>query len=239
MKALDFIRTLHRSLYIQSTWNYKGLLNLGFAQAMAPTARRLARDREERTNLMRRHMGFFLCNPYLSTYVLGSCIKMEEEGAGGQVEMFKRRVGSPLASVGDRLIWGSLRPAMLVIGVALALAGSLWGPIVFLVGYNAVTLGLRFHGLWKGYQLGPGVVRVINSPWFQRLTAAYTTCLVVGLGALVAVLVTGFPVHDKVLLTAVVPSVILLGAAPSLRLSRYAVLLVIVVLVNVFTQLVS
>jgi mannose/fructose/N-acetylgalactosamine-specific phosphotransferase system component IID len=218
-------------MYIQAAWNFRGLLNLGFAQAMAPAVCRLFRDRRKRTECLKRHLNFFLSNPYFATYAVGACIRLEEQfqETGNpnpeQIESFKRAIGSPLASLGDSLIWGALRPAMLLVGVILALTGTMWGPVVFLVGYNLPTLAVRIVGLSRGYALGFGVVREIASPLFNRATAAFRFLAAIGLGVVAAIAVDTIIGGGSAGLVRGLPVVALIILGRMFRASFYMVLI--------------
>ena len=224
-------------MYIQATWNFKGLLNLGFAQALIPAVRRLFPDPAKRAECLRRHLTFFLSNPYFAAYAVGACIRLEEQSAGTgdpapeQIETFKRAIGSPLASLGDNLIWGALRPASILIGTALALTGSFWGPAVFLIGYNLPTVSVRVIGLNRGYALGFEVVREITSPLFKRLTGWLRFLAAAGLGLVVAIILdsgidAGFAYAWWALPAA---AVIVLG-----HLFRFSYYIVLVLIVSAF-----
>jgi len=232
LKKLDFVKTLHQSMYIQAAWNFRGLLNLGFAQAIAPAVCQLFRDRRKRAECLKRHLNFFLSNPYFATYAVGACIRLEEQfqETGNpdpeQIESFKRAIGSPLASLGDSLIWGALRPAMLLVGVIIALAGTMWGPVVFLVGYNLPTLAVRIVGLNRGYALGFGVVREIASPLFNRATTALRFLAAVGLGVVASLAVDSNIGGGSAGLVYGLPVIAAIVLGRLLRASFYLVLIV-------------
>ncbi|MFC2076240.1 PTS system mannose/fructose/sorbose family transporter subunit IID [candidate division KSB1 bacterium] len=230
MKFFDFLRTLHRCLYIQATWNFKGLMNLGFAQAMAPAICRLFPDPEKRARCLRRHLNFFLSNPYFAGYAVGACIRLEEQSAAAadpspeRIEAFKRAIGSPLASLGDNLIWGALRPASLLLGTALALVGSLWGPVLFLLGYNLPAVAVRAMGLKRGYALGFNIVGEISSPWFRRITEKLRFLAAVGLGLVAAVVINSGIEAGSVYALWALPTLGVIVLGRFLRISYYLVL---------------
>jgi len=49
-----------------------------------------------------------------------------------------------------------------VAGVALALYGFMWAPIVFLIIYNLPHIFMRCYGIIMGYRMGTGVVTAIK-----------------------------------------------------------------------------
>ena len=139
-----------RSLLLQGSWNFERMQNLGVVFALAP-ALRLLYSGEDLVAAYQRHLVYFNTHPYLASPVLGATLNLESRAAAGEtgglgVTEFKSMIMAPYAAIGDALFWGGLRP--LVAGVALfvAVKGSLWAPVVFLVLFNVPHLWLRCIG---------------------------------------------------------------------------------------------
>lgn len=170
------------SLFVQSSWSFEKMQSLGFACAITPALRVLyAGDDAGLMEAQKRHMSFYNAHPYMASAVLGAAINLEEKALRSECRSeaalaFKKMVMAPYGAIGDAFFWGSLRPFASCAGVLSAFLWGFWGPVVFLLAYNAVHLWMRWHGLKKGYELGTGVVDYIKSlglpGWGERLKTA-------------------------------------------------------------------
>jgi len=171
-KALS---ALGRSLFIHSSWNFWRMQNLGFAFAMLPSIRCLAKDREATSRMLSRHLQLFNTNPYMSAPIIGSAMRLEEDlyrdGQCLEVDHLKTTLMAPYAAMGDALFWGSLKPLAAVAAVLLALKGSLFAAVALLVVYNPLPCWIRLKGFAEGYRKGKdGIdfIRGMNLPWISR-----------------------------------------------------------------------
>jgi PTS system mannose-specific IID component len=166
-----------RSLFMQSVWNPRRMQNVGFCFALMPVLRRKGLDRSARREFLERHLGFFNTNPVLASYVLGSAARAEMEAAprsgdaGADVQDVKRGLAAPVATIGDALLWASLRPLAGLVGCALAIEMRLWAPVVLLLIYNVPSLYLRARGLAVGLRKGPSGVRELTGPRVRTVVA--------------------------------------------------------------------
>jgi len=152
-----------RSFYLQAGWNYESLQALGFAYIMSSAGRRIASGGEAARKFFERHLALFNTNPVLASYIIGATAKLEEEHARGktssaEIETLKSALAVPLASVGDRFFWASLRPIAGLLGVLTAGVVGGVGALVLLATYNTFHLYYRIKGVFRGYALGTGVV---------------------------------------------------------------------------------
>jgi PTS system mannose-specific IID component len=176
-----------RALFIQACWNYEGMQNVGFAFAIFP-ALRAAYDGEELGASCARHLEFFNTQPFMASFALGLTARMESERSAApqpqrevmatRIASIKKAMASPLAAIGDRLFWGTLRPFTLVLTLCMCWAlgmrhwvagrvdaelaaqfnftqtrmivALLFGMLV----YNAAALWIRWAGLGHGYNCG-------------------------------------------------------------------------------------
>ena len=96
----------------------------------------------------------------------------------------KSALGSTLAAAGDRLFWFSLRPFAAAVGVMLALAmpQHAWSAIALWSIYALPHLGLRFAGVWWGYDRGPGVLSGVLRDRLEQAVRwlAVLGCVVLG-----------------------------------------------------------
>jgi len=185
-------RTLWRSQFLQASWNYERMLNLGYAYMLEPTLNHLYPPGEARQQRKVRHLEFFNTQPYVANLVTGINMALEERLQAGDskfdslVTSIKLGMMGPLAGLGDSIFWGTLRPLLASIGATLALKGSLLGPIIFFVSWNVLRLGVRYGLLRYGYQLGTRIVQVIATGVLRQVSEAATIVGLIVMGALVA-----------------------------------------------------
>lgn len=194
-----------RALALQACFTYERFQGAGFAVAMLPVLRRLWPDRQALAEATLRHMDYFNTNPVMGTYILGAAARLElEAAAGGPAEAarsFKVSVGGPVAALGDRLMWGTVRPLATCTGLLVALRWPIAGVVVMLAGYNIPHIALRIRGIQQGAARGPSSLRDITSPRFARVTQrlADAWSVVTGLlaGALLASAGGTHPVRSR------------------------------------------
>ncbi len=159
-------RVFVRSLFIQATWNRRGMQNLGFAYAIEPALRALYREPAACEEALHRHLGFFNCHPYMGAAILGGTIHHEERVAAGLEPpdgpvRYKQTLQGPLAAIGDGFFWTALRPffgALGVVGVLLLGMPAVWA---VLLAYNVVHLALRVGLFRAGYHRGDALVPLL------------------------------------------------------------------------------
>jgi len=167
------VSMLLRSLLVQASWNYETMIGTGFAFTILPLLRHLhPADLAARRAALERHSAIFNSHPYLATIAVGAVARLEAEGADPLVtERFKSALRGSLGSLGDRLVWSAWRPACLLLGITLLLAGTAWwlSVLAFLLVYNIFHLSLRTWGLHVGVENGLEVGKVIRSAPIERL----------------------------------------------------------------------
>lgn len=146
-----------RSLFIQTTFNYRGMQNLGVVFALLPLAKQLQGDKKRLVAFLTRHLQLFNTHPYLSASVLGSVVRMERDGLetdinGLEVNNLKGALAGPYAALGDSFFWGAMKPLAAVFSVLLARQSSLLAPLALLILYEPVHLWVRIRGFMEGYQ---------------------------------------------------------------------------------------
>ena len=167
------LRVLLRSLTVQGSWNYETLIGTGFAFTMLPVLRYLyPADSEAFRAALARHTEVFNSHPYLATVAVGAVSRLEAEGADPVIiQRFKSALRGSLGSIGDQLVWTAWKPATVMVGLALALAGAAWWFVlaVFLLTYNVLLFGLRAWGLRVGAECGLEVGRVLRDAPVQKI----------------------------------------------------------------------
>lgn len=185
-------RIFFRSFLLQASWNFERMQNLGVLYVLAPALRRFYAG-EALKESYSRHMEYFNTHPFMASAVVGSTIAMEEQKSSGasdiiDVQEFKGMVMAPYAAMGDAFFWGGLRPLAACVALYLALCGSLWAPLVFLVLFNLPHVFFRLGGLFRGVSLGvnlTGLIQHYRLPDLAVRCKEATTVLLGGLSALI------------------------------------------------------
>ncbi len=181
-----------RSNLFQGSWNFERMQALGFCFSMIPAIKRLyPENNDARRQAIKRHLEFFNTHPYVAAPILGVTLAMEEQRANGApiddgaINGIKVGLMGPLAGVGDPIYWGTVRPVFAALGAGIAMSGSLLGPILFFVLFNAVRLLTRYYGIAYGYQKGIDIVKDMGGGFLQKLTEGASILGLFVLGALV------------------------------------------------------
>ena len=175
------------SLFIQSSFNYRGMQNLGFAFSLLPLARRLQGDSKRLSAFLTRHLQLFNTHPYLSGPIIGSVARMEAINAekgneGAEIVSFKNALMGPYAALGDSFFWGAMKPFASIFSIVFALQKSLLAPLVFIMLYNPAHLWVRVRGFVEGYRRGKNGIDFIRSLNLPRLTTWVRWISLAGLG---------------------------------------------------------
>ncbi|HGY57439.1 MAG TPA: hypothetical protein ENK44_17155 [Caldithrix abyssi] len=184
LKFIDFIDIYLRSFFIQTVWNFKGMVSLGLCYALIPVAKRLYNTKEDLKAFLQRYLSFFNTHPYFSSFALGSLAALEENYANGrlddpeQIVKFRNAIIGPLGLVGDQLFWAGIKPASILAGIAgLIVTDSLSIKLIylalFLILYNAPHLYIRYMGLKEGYKQSFGVYKILKIEHFNFLLNPY------------------------------------------------------------------
>ena len=181
------------SFFVQSSWSFEKMQGLGFAAAIYPALVDIyPEEGESRRAALKRHMAYYNAHPYMASPILGAVINIEESASRSDCDpdmgvKLKSTLMAPYGAIGDMFFWGGIRPLASCLGIMSALLWGLWGPVVFLAVYNLFHFWMRWRGLRKGYELGPGVAGYIKDLELPRrsVTAHNITAGVLGVVAAV------------------------------------------------------
>ncbi|MBW2452342.1 MAG: PTS system mannose/fructose/sorbose family transporter subunit IID [Deltaproteobacteria bacterium] len=192
IRLKTYLAMAWRSLFLQTSWNFERLQNLGFLFLMLPGLRRIY-GQDLPADLCLRHSTYFNTHPYFASMVAGTCLRIEEKQANGietviDTDSFKKMVMAPFAAMGDALFWGGIRPIAAMIGLFFATQGSLWAPVVFLLLFNLPHFLFRFSGFWLGYFYELRAIEIIQRTHLPDLAIRLKEMTVVLLGVLCAYL---------------------------------------------------
>ena len=145
----DRLAVAWRSTFLQGSWNYERMQNLGWAFSLIPAIKKLYTTKEDRAAALTRHMEFFNTHPYVASPIIGVTLALEEERANGAaiddvaIQGVKVGMMGPLAGIGDPVFWFTVRPILGAIGASLALTGNIVGPILFFVLWNVIRWAFK------------------------------------------------------------------------------------------------
>jgi len=190
LRTVDLLGIFWRSFFIQASWSYDRLQSLGFAFALLPALRRLYPDKAELSSRLAVHTEYFNTQPYFASFILGAAARAEEERAAGKkpdldAAELKTNLMAPLGALGDSFFWGSLKPFAAAAAVAVLLTGAWWAPLLFLVLYNVVHVGLRFSLVFIGYSTQGDVLGLISRYSITRLARRYKVMSLAIVGCIV------------------------------------------------------
>ena len=72
-----------RSQFLQGSWNYERMQNLGWAYSLIPAIKKLYTNKEDQAAALKRHLEFFNTHPYVAAPIIGVTLALEEEKANG------------------------------------------------------------------------------------------------------------------------------------------------------------
>jgi len=159
----DLLNTFIRSLWLQTSLNYERMEALGYIQAVWPLLKRWKKDEKERKEWLKMHLEYYNTQPHLSNLILGIDLALTEQGGDiDTVRALKVGLIGPLAGIGDSLMWFTLLPICLLIGISYATGGNMLGIIVFEVLWVGITWPLRYYLLKVGYEQGTRIAGVFT-----------------------------------------------------------------------------
>ncbi|HFZ9973029.1 TPA: PTS system mannose/fructose/sorbose family transporter subunit IID [Streptococcus agalactiae] len=165
-----------RSQFLQGSWNYERMQNMGWTYALIPALKKLYTTKEDRAAALERHMEFFNTHPYVAAPIIGVTLALEEEKASGTpvedkaIQGVKIGMMGPLAGIGDPVFWFTVRPILGALGASLASAGNILGPIIFFVGWNLIRMSFLWYTQELGYKSGKEITKDMSGGILQDIT---------------------------------------------------------------------
>lgn len=165
-----------RSTFLQGSWNYERMQNLGWAYALIPAIKKLYTSKEDRAAALERHLEFFNTHPYVAAPILGVTLALEEEKANGAeiddtaVQGVKIGMMGPLAGIGDPVFWFTVRPILGALGASIASSGNILGPIIFFFGWNIIRMAFLWYTQELGYRAGSEITKDLSGGVLQKIT---------------------------------------------------------------------
>lgn len=165
-----------RSTFLQGSWNYERMQNLGWAYSLIPAIKKLYTKKEDQAAALERHLEFFNTHPYVAAPIIGVTLALEEEKANGAaiddaaIQGVKIVMMGPLAGIGDPVFWFTVRPILGALGASLALTGNIIGPLIFFLAWNAIRMAFLWYTQELGYKAGSEITKDMSGGILQDIT---------------------------------------------------------------------
>ena len=165
-----------RSTFLQGSWNYERMQNLGWAYSLIPAIKKLYTKKEDQAAALERHLEFFNTHPYVAAPIIGVTLALEEEKANGAaiddaaIQGVKIGMMGPLAGIGDPVFWFTVRPILGALGASLAASGNIIGPLLFFFGWNAIRMAFLWYTQELGYKAGSEITKDMSGGILQDIT---------------------------------------------------------------------
>lgn len=187
----DLTKVFWKMQLLNVTNNYESMQAIGFLASFTPVLERLyeGKPKELKVEAMKRHLKFFNSHVNSNAIILGITAAIEEttmEEEKDTVVSVKTGLMGPLAGIGDSLLKFTWLPICGSIGAALALNGSILGPILMFLMYNVVNVGIKYYGIHVGYAKGVEMINGAGTNILQRLSNMANVVGLMVIGALIA-----------------------------------------------------
>lgn len=165
-----------RSQFLQASWNFERMQNMGWAYAMIPALKKLYTKKEDQISALKRHMEFFNTHPYVAAPIYGVTLALEEDRANGAniddaaIQGVKIGMMGPLAGIGDPVFWFTVRPILGALGASLAVTGNIIGPMLFFFAWNALRMSFLWYTQEFGYNSGKEITKDMSGGILQDIT---------------------------------------------------------------------
>ena len=165
-----------RSQFLQGSWNYERMQNLGWAYSLIPAIKKLYTKKEDQAAALERHLEFFNTHPYVAAPIMGVTLALEEERANGTeiddaaIQGVKIGMMGPLAGIGDPVFWFTVRPILGALGASLAATGNIVGPLLFFFGWNAIRMAFLWYTQEFGYKAGSEITKDMSGGILKDIT---------------------------------------------------------------------
>ena len=175
-----------RFMFFQGSFNYERMQAGGWLYSILPGLKKIHKNKQDLSTSMKHNLEFFNCHPFLITFVMGIILSLEQKKSDVQtIRALRVAAMGPLGGIGDAIFWFKLLPISAGIGANLSLQGSILGPIIFLLLFNIVHLGLRFGLMHWSYKVGvDGITKLTKNA--KEFTRAATVLGMIVVGALIA-----------------------------------------------------
>lgn len=182
-------RKMLRSMYLRTNALYAlwagqaQAATSGFMYIMEPALDRYYPDEEQHREALVRHTSWFNITLAMCPLVSSIVAAMERDNSQNpdfdttSIDAIKASLMGPLSGIGDAIFWGVFRVIAAAVGVSLAASGSVLGPIVFLLIYNAASWIVRWVLNVLGFKLGGSFIAKASESGLMELVTKSATVL--------------------------------------------------------------
>lgn len=175
-----------RSLFLQSSFNYERMQAAGWLYGILPGLEKIHTDKDDLAASMGHNLEFFNTHPFLVTFVMGIVLSLEQQKTDiATIRAVRVAAMGPLGGIGDALFWLTLVPIAAGFTANMAINGSFFAPVLFLLIFNVVQFAVRYYLMHKSYELGTGAIDMFTSN-AKEFTRAASILGVFIVGALVS-----------------------------------------------------
>lgn len=176
-----------RSLFLQASFNFERMQAAGWLYGILPGLEKIHTNKEDLSASMTHNLEFFNTHPFLVTFVMGLVMNLEQQKADiPTIRAVRVAAMGPLGGIGDALFWFTLIPITAGFTANMALNGSVMGPVMFLLIFNAAQFAVRFWLMDMSYKLGAQAIDVFteNAAEFTRAASLLGVFIVGAMTAL-------------------------------------------------------
>ena len=154
-----------RSMNLQGSFNYERMQANGWLYGILPGLLAIhGEDTDDLKLSMAHNLEFFNTHPFLVTFVMGIVLSLEQQKADiNTIRAVRVAAMGPLGGIGDAIFWFTLVPIAAGICSNMAIGGSIMGPILFLLIFNAVQFAVRFFLMHWSYNLGTKAIELLTA----------------------------------------------------------------------------
>lgn len=152
------------SCFLQASFNYERMQACGWLWGMLPGLQKIHTNKEDLKASMAHNLDFLNTHPFLVTFVMGIVLSLEQNKAEtNTIRSVRISAAGPLGGIGDALFWLTLVPITAGLTANMAMEGSIFGAILFLIIFNAVQFAVRWWLMHWSYGLGTKAVTMLTS----------------------------------------------------------------------------
>lgn len=175
-----------RSLFLQGSFNFERMQAAGWLYGILPGLQKIHTNKDDLALSMSHNLEFFNTHPFLVTFVMGIVMSLEQQKADiATIRAVRVAAMGPLGGIGDAIFWLTLLPIAAGISANLALSGNYFGPVLFLIIFNAVQFGLRYWLMHWSYNMGTQAIGALTKN-AKEFTHAATLLGVLVVGCLIS-----------------------------------------------------
>jgi len=155
-------------------------------------------DQEELISAYERHFKYFNTSPTLGSFIIGLIYAMEKQRGKDRENMSASTISDirvslcgPLAGIGDSLIQNVFKVIIAGLTMTMAAQGNILGPILFVLVYGFLQIGIMNYLTYLGYTTGTSVMdKLLHGGLLSSVTKSVTIVGLFMVGALTAAMVS-------------------------------------------------